>query len=134
MFLIDTDVLSDLRKRNRNRGVVAWMEATRSVDLFISVITIGEIERGIGRQEAKDPVFAAALAGWLDRLLAVYGDRIIGIDLAVARCWGRLSATVAHGGADLMIAATALERGLTVVTRNTRHFAPSKVATLNPFV
>ena len=133
MFLIDTDVLSELRKRSRNEGVVAWMESTRSTDLFLSVVTIGEIERGIVQQRNRDPAFAVALAGWLDRLLMTYGDRILGIDLAVARCWGRLSGTAGHGGADLMIAATALEHGLTVVTRNTRHFDPTQVPTLNPF-
>lgn len=133
MYLIDTVVLSELRKRERNPGVVAWVEAQRTNDLFLSVITVGEIERGIERQRPKDTVFAMPLASWLDRLVILYADHIVGIDLSTARRWGRLSAEIGHAGADLMIAATALEHGLTVVTRNTRHFKPIGVKVLDPF-
>jgi toxin FitB len=133
MYLIDTMVLSELRKLDRNPGVVAWIEAQRTNDLFISVITIGEIERGIESQRGRNPAFAAALAGWLDRVLILYGDRIVGIDVGTARRWGRLGAEIGHSGADLMIAATALERGLTVVTRNVRHFTATGVVVLDPF-
>ena len=73
------------------------------------------------------------LAGWLDQLLRLYGDRLLPVDVGVARRWGLLSAEIGHDGADLLIAATALERGLTVVTRNLRHFTPTGVATLNPW-
>jgi hypothetical protein len=133
MFLIDTMVISELRRRERNRGVVAWLSGQRSEDLFLSVITLGEIERGISRKRSLDPAFAALLASWLDGLLLAYEQRILPVDLSIARRWGRLSATLGHGGADLMIAATALERGLTVVTRNLEHFQPTGVATLNPW-
>jgi predicted nucleic acid-binding protein len=68
----------------------------------------------------------------LDRVLGWYGDRILPVDVALARRWGQLSATLGHDGADLLIAATALEHGLTVVTRNMRHFEPTGVAVLNP--
>ena len=132
MFLIDTDVVSALRKRKRHPEIARWVEAQRSADLYLSVVTVGEIERGIERQQRRDPVHAHALAAWLDRLLALYGDRILAVDLAAARRWGRLSHLIGHEGADLLIAATALEHGLTVVTRNVRHFEPTGVPVLDP--
>jgi predicted nucleic acid-binding protein len=88
--------------------------------------------RGIAFQRAKDPNFAAMLATWLDQLLTVYGDRVLP-DLASARRWGQLSAALGHHGADIQIAATALEHGLTVVTRNISGFEPTGVFTLDPF-
>ena len=133
MFLLDTDVLSALRRRERHPGAVRWVETQRTADLYISGVTVGEIERGITQQQPRDPPFAGELALWLDRLLAWYSDRILLVDAATARRWGRLSATLGHDGADLLIAATALEHGLTVVTRNVRHFEPTGVPTLNPF-
>lgn len=133
MFLIDTVTLSALRKRQRNPNVVAWFERQRTADLYLSVISIGEIERGIARQRAVDPDFAAALAGWLDRVLTVYGERIVPFDLRAARRWGALSAALGNDSADLMIAATALEHGLTVVTRNVSDFALTGVAAVDPF-
>ncbi|MCP9941945.1 type II toxin-antitoxin system VapC family toxin [Cyanobium sp. ATX 6E8] len=133
MFLIDTMVLSELRRRQRDAGVVAWVREQRQEDCFLSVVSIGEIERGIARKRVNDPAFAAQLAGWLDQLLRLYGDRLLPVDVGVARRWGQLSASVGHDGADLLIAATALEHGLTVVTRNLRHFQSTGVATVNPW-
>lgn len=133
MFLIDTVTLSELRKRERDPTVVAWFERQRTTDLFLSVISIGEIERGIARQRAIDPGFADALAAWLDRVLTLYGERIVPFDLPTARRWGALSAALGNDSADLMIAATALEHGLTVVTRNASDFKPTGVAVLDPF-
>jgi predicted nucleic acid-binding protein len=133
MYLVDTVVLSELRKPQRDAGLASWVERQRTADLFVSVITIGEIERGIARQRATDADFSAALAGWLDRVLALYGERILPFDLQAARRWGQLSAALGNDSADLMISATALEHGLTVVTRNVSDFEPTGVATLNPF-
>lgn len=133
MYLIDTVVLSELRKPQRNARLVAWVERQRTTDLFLSVITIGEIERDVVRQHDTDPNFAAALAAWLDRVLALYDQRILPFDLQIARRWGQLSATLGNDSADLMISATALEHGLIVVTRNVSDFKPTGVATLNPF-
>lgn len=133
MFLLDTVVLSELRKQHADRSVVAWMERQRPTDVFLSVITIGEIERGIALRQASSPGFAQALAVWLDRVLSLYGGRILPFDVSAARRWGALSAALGSQSPDLQIAATALERGLTVVTRNTAHFRPTGVATLDPF-
>ena len=132
MFLLDTDVLSALRRRDRNPEMVRWLETQRTADLYLSIVTVGEIERGIAQQQRRDPSFAQELARWLDRVLAWYGDRILLVDTATARRWGQLSAALGHDGADLLIAATALERGLTVVTRNVRHFERTGVPVTNP--
>ena len=132
MFLMDTDMLSALRRRDRHPDAVHWLESQRTSDLYLSVVTIGEIERGIAQQQRRDPSFAVELVRWLDRVLAWYGDRILMVDIPTARRLGQLSATLGHPGADLLIAATALEHGLTVVTRNVRHFEPTGVEVLNP--
>ena len=132
MFLLDTDVLSALRRRDRNPEVVRWVETQRTSDMYLSVVTVGEIERGVTQQQQRNPSFASELAIWLDRMLAWYSDRILPVDAATARRWGQLSASLGHDGADLLIAATALEHGLTVVTRNVRHFEPTGVPTFDP--
>ncbi|MCZ0936442.1 MAG: type II toxin-antitoxin system VapC family toxin [Gemmatimonadetes bacterium] len=132
MFLLDTDVLSAHRRPDRTPAIANWLSTRRTVDLHLSVVSIGEIERGIARQRARDAAFAEALASWLDRVLRLYGDRILGIDAPTARRWGQLSASIGHQGADLLIAATALEHGLTVVTRNVRHYEPTGVSVLDP--
>ena len=132
MFLLDTDVLSTLRRRGRNPQIVRWVETQRTANLYISVIAVGEIERGITQQQRHNPPFARDLSLWLDRILALYSDRILPVDVATARRWGQLSAHIGHDSADLLIAATALERGLTVVTRNLRHFERTGASVLNP--
>lgn len=133
MFLLDTDVISVLRKDEGVSNLTGWVSAQRMSDLYISVVSVGEVEQGIVRQQRRNPEFARTLAAWLDSVLAVYGDRILPVDLSVARRWGILSGVLGHDNADLLIAATALEHGLTVVTRNVRHFEPTGVPVLNPF-
>ena len=135
MFLLDTVVLSELRKapRQRNGNLIHWMGGVTSQDLYLSVLTIGEIERGIERQRQVNLPFAESIASWLDVILRTYEGRILAIDVAVARRWGRLSQRIGNKGLDLAIAATALEHGLTVVTRNVSDFEPTGVAVLDPF-
>ena len=133
MYLLDTDVLSNLRKRKRDPNVVAWIGSVAPADLFLSAITIGEIERGIERQRTVNPTFADELAGWLNVTLRAYDARILPMSVDIARRWGRLAAQIGNQGLDLAIAATALEHGLTVVTRNVSDLEPTGVATLNPF-
>jgi len=132
-YLLDTVVLSELRRNSRNPRVVDWLGSTSSADLFLSVVTVGEVEKGITRQRRLNPDFADKLAHWLDAVLHSYENRIITVDVRIARRWGQLSDAVGHSGADLLIAATALEHGLTVATRNVRHFEPTKVAVFDPF-
>ncbi|EDP62581.1 PilT protein-like protein [alpha proteobacterium BAL199] len=135
MYLLDTMILSEVRKRpaQRDRNLVAWIKTAPSEQLFVSVVTIGEIERGIERQRSVDPGFAERLANWLEVTLRLYEGRILPVGLDVARRWGRLSHQVGNKGMDLAIAATALQHGLAVVTRNVSDFTPTGVTVINPF-
>lgn len=132
-YLLDTVVLSELRKKQRNEFVVRWLSSVPSKELYLSVVTIGEVEKGIAGRKRVDPEFAGRLERWLADILEFYGNRILSVDVGIARRWGRLSDRLEHGGADLLIAATALEHGLNVVTRNVRHFEPAGVAVIDPF-
>ena len=133
MYLLDTNVISALRRPDRHPGPKLWLEAQRPSDVYLSVVTLGELERGIARQVPLNPDFARDLAHWSERILAWFADRVLPVDAATARRWGRLSASVGNQDVDLLIAATALEHGLTVVTRNVRHFEPAGVPVLDPF-
>lgn len=133
MYLLDTDVLSELRKRKCSPAVAKWFGAVPESELYLSVITLAEIERGIERQRKPDPQFAADLAAWLELTLRAFGDRILPLSVNIARRWGRLAAKIGNSELDLAIAATALEHGLTVVTGNIKHFQPTGVPVLNPF-
>lgn len=133
MFLLDTDVLSALRKKQRPAPLSRWLQRTRPSDMFLSVVTIGEVERGIAAKKRVDPAFAAALAAWLDGILIDFDQRLLPFDLKAARRWGQLSATIGNTTPDIQIAATALEHGLAVVTRNVAHFKPTGVVAVDPF-
>ncbi|MGH6900482.1 MAG: type II toxin-antitoxin system VapC family toxin [Geminicoccaceae bacterium] len=133
MYLLDTMVLSELRKSRRDPSLVSWLEYVRPTDVYLSVVTIGEVEKGIAKQQRRDPAFAQRLADWLDEVLRYYATRILAIDVSVARRWGRLADSYGQAGADLLIAATAIEHGLAVVTRNVRHFEGTGVPLVNPF-
>jgi predicted nucleic acid-binding protein len=132
-FLFDTVVLSELRRAKPSRKVVQWIKAQKADSLFISVVSIGEIERGIEKARKSDAVFAAELEQWLETLLNLYADRVLQVSANAARLWGRLSARLGHDGADLLIAATALTHGSTVVTRNVKHYAPTGARVFDPF-
>ena len=132
MYLLDTMVLSALRQRQRNPNLVIWLQGVPASDLFLSVVTLGEVEKGIATVTSRDPAFAQRLMVWLDEVLRRFAARILPVDIATARRWGRLAAAHGHGGADLLIAATALEHGLVVATSNTRHFAATGVILVDP--
>lgn len=133
MMLLDTVVLSELRKSHPSPKVLAWLKTQQAKQLFVSVVSLGEIERGIAKVRKADTAFAERLAIWLEDTMLLYSDHLLPVTASIARRWGRLSAELGHEGADLLIAATALEHGLTVATRNLRHFKPSGVPLVNPF-
>ncbi len=133
IYILDTDVISALRRPDRSPQVAAWLRGRSHDSLYLSVVTLGEIERGIVKQAAHAPDFAADLKSWLDRTILLFGDRLLPFGAQEARMWGRLSEKLGHAGADLQIAATALTHDATVVTRNVAHFKPTGVTLINPF-
>lgn len=132
-YLLDTCVISELRKSRCNGGVLEWMTGIEADEAYLSVITMGEIRRGIELYRAKDPKAAAALEQWLEGLYLHYAPRILAVTREIAECWGKLSPQQPLPVSDGLIAATALEHDLTVVTRNTADFERSGVRLLNPF-
>jgi len=133
-FLLDTNVLSEIRKGNRGDArVAAWFAAVAEDDLYLSVLVLGEIRQGVERLRPRDPAQAAALDRWLGQVSAGFAGRVLGIDAAVAAQWGRLGAIRPVPAIDALMAATALVHGLTLVTRNDRDLAGLGVAVLNPF-
>ncbi len=133
MLILDTNVVSALRRPDRSPQVVAFLAAQPEDSLFLSVITLGEIERGIARQEVRNPGFAADLRAWANRTQTLFQDRLLPFGMAEARIWGVLSARIGHDGADLQIAATALAHGATVVTGNAADFRPTGCRIHDPF-
>ena len=124
-FLFDTDVLSRLRRPEREPRLRAWYEATPDAHMHLTSITLMEIERGIAAQRGRDPVFAGHLATWRDWLVEGYGGRILPFDEAAALQTGRLIHRLGHLSPDLQIAGIALARDMAVATLNTRHYAPT---------
>jgi len=132
-YLLDTCILSELRKPGCNPGVAAWMAGVQPDEAFVSVLTLGEIRRGIELRRAKDPKASRALERWLLGLETHYAERILPITAAIADRWGGLAINQPLPVSDGLIAATGLEHGLTVVTRNVADFQRSGVNTLDPF-
>lgn len=133
MILLDTNVLSALRKPDRFPQVTTWFVGLPDADIYLSAITLGEIERGIVLQEQKNPDFATALRDWINQTVQLFSDRILDFTAADARIWGQLSANMGHLSADQMIAASAITRNAGVATRNVRDFEPTGVQIVNPF-
>ncbi|MDK3075429.1 type II toxin-antitoxin system VapC family toxin [Sedimentitalea sp. JM2-8] len=133
MYILDTNVISAARRPERHDRLAIWLHAQREDELFLSVITIGEISRGIRQQEKINPGFAADLKDWLNRTETLFQDRVLPFTSRDAQIWGVLSADIGHAGADLMIAASALSHQATVVTRNVSDFEPTGADVLNPF-
>jgi predicted nucleic acid-binding protein len=131
-YLLDTNVLSETRKRQPAAGVAEWIASTPPDRMHISVLTLGEIEQGIARIRGRgDQNQAAALERWLTDLQAGFEDRVLPVSLPVATAWGRQPNP--RSVIDALIAATARVHGLTVVTRNVKDFEPAGIPVLNPF-
>jgi predicted nucleic acid-binding protein len=132
-FLLDTNILSELRKGQRCEPKVRLWAKGVEAELATSVIVLGELKRGAERVRVRDPAFAAELERWLARTIAVMRTRILPVDEAIALEWGRMTAPRTVPPIDGLLAATARVHGLTLVTRNVRDFADLGVSYLNPF-
>ena len=137
MFLLDTNIISELRKAKSgkaDKNVVAWANSVSATSLYLSVITILELETGILLIERRDSAKGAVLRSWLNtHVLPAFSERIIVVDTAVAQCCAKLHVPDPRSDRDAMIAATAIAHGMTVVTRNVDDFKPTGVEILNPW-
>lgn len=131
-YLLDTNVVSETRKSRPDAGVIAFLSAASSEGLFLSVLTLGELRKGVALRRRVDPVAAVELGAWVEGIEANFADRILPIDSATALRWAELSVGRSLPVIDMLIAAAALNRDLTVVTRNTRDFASTGVLLLDP--
>lgn len=133
-FLLDTNIVSELRKKDRcDDGVRKWFSGVDADELFLSVLVIGELRSGVERIRRRDSGAARMLDRWLRGLEGSYEDRILPVTLEVCERWGRLSVDQPLAPIDGLLAATALSHHLTLVTRNVADVARSGVETLNPF-
>lgn len=133
-FLVDTNVVSELRKGPRaDAKVRAWFESIDDAALHLSVLVIGELRIGIEGLRRRDAVSAAHLDRWLHELVHRHAERVLPVDAAVADRWGRLNVPDRLSAVDGMLAATALVHSLTLVTRNVRHVRTTGVRHLDPF-
>lgn len=134
MYLLDTNVISELRKPQADKNVVAWARSVIAPRLFISAITLKELETDVLRMERRDPIQGKVLRTWLKRhVMPAFDARILPVDAAVALRCARLHVPDQANESDALIAATALVHGLTVVTRNIGDFESSGVALINPW-
>lgn len=132
-FLLDTNVVAELRKPRPTASVAAWFGTVDGSQLYLSVLTVGEIQQGVNRLRRRDPRQAAVFDAWLGTLRRDFADRLLPVDEAVALAWGALSAGGPLPVVDGLLAATAQVHRLTVVTRNVADFARTGVPVLDPF-
>lgn len=132
-FLLDTNVISEARRPQGNANVKAWLASTPASSLYLSVVVVGEIRRGVEQLRRRDSVQAIVYEIWLMRLSLEYADRILPVTVEIAEQWGRMNVPDPVPVIDGLLAATAQIRGLTLVTRNTADFVRTGVRLLNPF-
>ena len=131
MYLVDTNIVSEARRGTIE--AVRWLRAVEPHTIYLSVITLGEVMRGVALKQKSDPRAAAHLAEWLQKLRLDHASRILPITDRVALEWGRIAALRPRGDADGLIAATAIAHDLIIVTRNEGDFADTPAAVLNPW-
>lgn len=132
-FLLDTNVVSEPRRRKAESAVIGWLREQNSEALFISVLTVGEITAGVSSLARRDPVAAGSLRSWFAGVRSSYGNRVLSVTEPITEAWGRLHALRPLPIIDGLLAATALVHDLTIVTRNERDFADLGVPLLNPW-
>jgi toxin FitB len=133
-YLLDTNVISEIRKPSPNEGVAAWFSDTESSELYLSVLVIGEIRQGIERlRRRRDRRQASLFDRWLTVLKEEFTDRLIPVSVAIAECWGSLNARQPLPVIDGLLAATAIEHDLTFVTRETSRLRTTGARVLNPW-
>ena len=133
-FLIDTNIISEVRKGDRGDPAVAtWWNGVPEDDLWLSSLVLGEIRKGVELARHRDPRRAEALEVWLTDVMSRFGNRVLPVDTAVAEQWGRMHAARSLPVIDGLLAATAKANGLTLVTRNVADVAELDVDVLNPF-
>jgi toxin FitB len=133
-YLVDTNVISELRKGKRaDAAVRAWFAAVEDEDIFLSVLTIGELRQGVEGIRRRDPDSAARLDGWLARVVETHRDRLVPVDRLIAEEWGRMNVPDPVPVVDGLLAATAKATGMTLVTRNVADIERTGVDYLDPF-
>ncbi len=132
-YLLDTNVVSEVRKREPNAGVQVFLRGPEVARTYLSVLTIGELRKGVAAKRRTDAVTADRIALWVNETERQYAQRLLPVDVAVASPWGELTAGRNLPVVDSLLAATAIVHGLILVTRNTRDFEPSGVPTLDPW-
>jgi toxin FitB len=132
-YLLDTNVLSETRKRQPEARVLSFLSAAEPSSLFISVLSLGELRKGVALKSQSDADAAKRLGAWVDGLEWTFADRILGIDAAIARYWGEASAQRSRPVVDTLLAATALVHKLTLVTRNVADVHDLGVDLLDPW-
>ena len=133
-YLLDTNVVSEVRKPQANPHVRAWFASVSGNSLYLSVLTVGEIRRGIERLRRRDPAQTAVFEAWLASLRQHYADRLLPITGEIAEDWGRLNVPDPIPTVDGLLTATARVHGFVLVTRNTADLARTGVRVLNPFL
>ena len=132
-YLLDTNVVSELRRKTPAPRVLAWFRAADPAALYLSVLTLGEIAKGAESLSRRDAAAGRALHAWLDGLREHYADRLIPVNTEIAEAWGRLSAARPLPVIDGLLAATALVRAMTLVTRNARDVKGTGAAVIDPW-
>jgi predicted nucleic acid-binding protein len=132
-YILDTNVISELRKHSAHELVKDWVSKRESQQLFISCITIGEIKAGALKRFKKNQSEGQVLLDWLEKLISQYVDRILSIDVATSQTWGKLLAMDSTNPIDALIAAQGIVYGMCIVTRNVKHFRDFNVQVVNPF-